>query len=166
MTYITFTDLLIFFVSAINIIIGIIVLLKNYKDLKHIYLSLFIFSIVGWNIAVSFEGVLADEFWVKNTFIFATIAFITFTLFIRQFFIKYTKSNKTILYIIILIGVVFILISNTNLIVTDLSVVSNIYYHTVSFGIGPLFIYAASDPSVTAVLSSAGRLHLSSMISH
>lgn len=137
----TFVNILIIFVSIINLFLGILILIKNKKDQKNIYLFLFIISIIFWSLSVIMEAIAGKIFWVQCSFFFGTLSFIIFTVFLREFLRGTYEFNKYIFYLFITFGLFFLSISFTNLMTSEMTVHQFQYYTEIIYNYGPLYNY-------------------------
>lgn len=113
------TNIIILLTVIINIFLGFFVILKNKRDFRNIYLSLFIFSIALWSFSMVMLLVSSNVWWGRLTFSFTALAYIFYVMFLFFFLRKTIKVNKIVRNIFLIVGMVVVAISPTSLIEVD-----------------------------------------------
>jgi len=130
-------------VAVLNIVLGLIILMKNKnRDKSKLYFSLMYFSAGLWSGSISLSLLIINEdiflWFAKFFFIFATMIFLSFLLFCIEFPYKMKKLPVLFKYLIILatIYIFYISLSNRLLIGVEsykfgLREVENSFYHLI-----------------------------------
>ncbi len=112
-------NFLMIFVAAINVLLGLVVLIKNYKKVINILFSSFVFLISAWTIMIAMMFITKSNIMGNIAFIPASVLPLFFLLFTYYFPKKTFEINKVALFIISIPSLFFCLISPTALIIKD-----------------------------------------------
>lgn len=121
-------NIVVILAAITNIILGFFIYLKNRKDIKNIFLAMFVFAISGWSFTLTLLIVTGNVAWGRGTFLFSALSYIFYVLFIAEFLKRLFEINKIVKWIILIFGILVVVISPTDLIEVTSSKLDNTEY--------------------------------------
>ncbi len=106
-------------VASINTALGIFIYFNNRKDLKNIFLSLFVVFLALWSSSLVGLSYFENIVWGRGAFLFTSLCYIFYFLFISELLKKTIKINKILKNVFLISSILVVLISPTKLIGID-----------------------------------------------